>query len=213
MGKSSIEWTDYTWSPIRARVKVDAGEIAATNGFHSLVHIATKMAGHVGPHCEHVSPGCELCYSGTNNHRCLPANGTGLPFDRRSRDLVDVYLDEKILLQPLKWKTPRKCFVENQSDLFGEFVPDELIDRVFAVMALTRHITYQVLTKRAERMRMGRSRLQSSLRAFSGSPTQRTERLAPSQRLVRSLSRRPAAGRRADTKVIAHTSRRAVCVL
>ena len=153
MGSSTaIEWTDCTWSPIRARVKPDAAEIAVTKGYTSLVRIAEKMAGHVGPHCEHVSPGCENCYAGTMNARCLPANGTGLPFDRRARDLVDISIDEKMIEQPLHWRKPRRAFVENQSDLFGEWVPDALIDRVFAVMALTPHITYQVLTKRAERM-------------------------------------------------------------
>ncbi len=127
------------------------------------------MAGRVGPHCEHVSPGCEQCYAETNNHRCLPANGTGLPYDRRSRDLVEVIVDEKILLQPLKWRPvktfngmlsrnlppsyrPRRIFVENQSDLFGEWVTDEMLDRVFAVMALCPQHQFQVLTKRPERM-------------------------------------------------------------
>ena len=150
--KSSIEWTDSTWTPIRARVKQDAAKIAAGRGYSSLIQIATRMAGRVGPHCEHVSPGCELCYSDTNNGRCLPHNGTGLPFDRRSRDLVDVFIDEKILLQPLRWKQGRRVFVCSQTDLFAEFVPDELIDRVFAVMALCPQHTFQVLTKRPERM-------------------------------------------------------------
>jgi protein gp37 len=150
MSKSSIEWTDYTWSPIRVRVKSDAAKIAKAKGYTSLVQIAEKMAGHVGPHCEHVSPGCEKCYAGTNNHRCLPSNGTGLPFDRRSRDLVDVFLDEKILMEPLHWKAPRRIFVENQSDLFGEWVPRVLIDRVVGVMAWCHQHTFQVLTKRAE---------------------------------------------------------------
>ncbi len=153
MGATKIEWCDKSWSPIRAKVKADAGEIAEAKGYSSLVQIATKMAGHVGPHCENVSPGCENCYSDTNNSRCLPANGTGLPFDRRSRDLVDIFVDEKILVQPLKWRKPVKIFVENQSDLFGEFVPDEMIDRVFAVMAFCHQHTFQVLTKREDRMR------------------------------------------------------------
>lgn len=152
MGVTSIEWTNKTWSPLRARVRADAGEIAKAKGYTSLVHIAEKMAGHVGPHCEHVSDGCVNCYSGTNNHRCLPKNGTGLPFDRRSRDLIEPIVDEKILLNPLSWKTPQRVFVENQSDLFGEWVTDEMIDRVFAVMALCPHLTFQILTKRPERM-------------------------------------------------------------
>lgn len=59
---------------------------------------------------------------------------------------------EDALTIPLKWKTPRMCFVNSMSDLFHKDVPFEFIDRVFAVMALTPHITYQVLTKRPERM-------------------------------------------------------------
>ena len=179
--KTGIEWTDSTWSPIRFRVKYDASAIALEKGYSSLVPIAEKMAGRVGSHCEHVSPGCEHCYAETNNHRCLPANGTGLPYDRRSRDLVDAFIDEKILLQPLKWRTlldldarcpnnhlagahgpgidgcicpqrRRRIFVENQSDLFGEWVTDEMLDRVFAIMALSPQHDFQVLTKRPERM-------------------------------------------------------------
>jgi protein gp37 len=171
---TGIEWTDSTWSPLRVRVKPDAAEIARKKGYDSLVQIAERMAGHAGPHCEHVSPGCENCYAETNNHRCLPANGTGLPYDRRSRDLVDSFVDEKILLQPLRWKPilqndgtalpgsdlarkppyrPRRIFVGNQTDIFGEWYTDEMLDRIFAVMAITPHHVYQVLTKRPERMR------------------------------------------------------------
>jgi protein gp37 len=152
MGKTSIEWTDRTWSPIRVRVKADAAAIAHEKGYTSLVSIAERMVGRVGPHCEHVSPGCENCYAGTNNRRCLPSNGTGLPYDRRSRDLVEAFVDERILLEPLKWKEPQRIFVENQSDLLGEWVADEMLDRVFAVMALCPHHTFQILTKRPERM-------------------------------------------------------------
>jgi hypothetical protein len=56
--KTGIEWTDATWSPSRARVKKDAAKIARAKGYTSLVQIAEKMAGHVGPHCEKVSDGC-----------------------------------------------------------------------------------------------------------------------------------------------------------
>jgi protein gp37 len=181
MGSTTgIEWTDSTWSPIRFRVKQDAAAIAQAKGYTSLVSIAERMAGHVGPHCEHVSPGCENCYAETNNHRCLPANGTGLPYDRRSRDLVEPFVDERILLQPLGWRsiphhertgiktrgacecpsTPRRIFVENQSDLFGEWVTDDMLDQSFAMMALCPQHDFQVLTKRSERMRV----------YFSGAP-------------------------------------------
>jgi protein gp37 len=150
--KTAIEWTDATWSPIRARVKEDAAKIAREKRYESLVQIAEKMAGRVGPHCEHVSPGCGNCYAEANNARCLPANGTGLPYDRRARDLVEPFLDESHLRLPLKWRGMERIFVENQSDLFGEWVTDEMLDRVFAVMALCPQYAFQVLTKRPERM-------------------------------------------------------------
>lgn len=150
--KTEIAWTNATWSPLRVRVKQNATEIARDKGYTSLVQIAEKMAGRVGPHCERVSDGCSNCYAESNNHRCLPSNGTGLPYDRRSRDLVEPFVDEKILAEPLKWRTPKRIFVENQSDLFGEWVPDEMIDQVFAVMALCPQHVWQVLTKRPKRM-------------------------------------------------------------
>jgi hypothetical protein len=66
--KSSIQWT-----------KANAAEIAQAKGYTSLVQIAGNMAGRVGPHCEHTSPGCDHCYSEANNGRCLqierPATG------------------------------------------------------------------------------------------------------------------------------------------
>jgi len=158
--KTSIEWTDSTWNPIRVRVKPNAAQIAYAKGYTSLVPIAEKMVGRIGQHCEHVSPGCEHCYAESNNHRCLPGNGTGLPYDRRSRDLVEAFLDEKILLEPLRWREireqgsgisrPRRIFPMNQSDLFAEWVTDAMRDRVFAVMALCPGSIFQVLTKRIE---------------------------------------------------------------
>ena len=165
---TKIEWTDATWSPIRARVRQDAADIAGAKGYRSLVEIASRMAGRVGQHCEHVSPGCEHSYAETNNHRCLPGNGTGLPYDQRSRDLVEVFVDERVLLQPLKWRQikeqtaaeevvgsyhlrPRRIFVENQSDLFAEWVTDEMRDRVCAVGIVSGHIL-QFLTKRPAEM-------------------------------------------------------------
>ena len=64
-----------------------------------------------------------------------------------------VNLDVKALSAPYGWKAPRKVFVNSMSDLFHEGVPDEFIARVWRVMAETRQHTYQVLTKRPERMR------------------------------------------------------------
>jgi protein gp37 len=65
----------------------------------------------------------------------------------------EVRFNEQWLDQPLRWKKPRLIFVCAHGDLFAENVPDEWIDKVFAVMALAPHHTFQVLTKRAKRMR------------------------------------------------------------
>lgn len=148
--KSDIQWTDATWTAIRARVKDDAREIASARKYQHLLPMVRPGA--VGPHCERCSPGCENCYSETNNGRCLPHNGTGLPFTRLARDLIDIFVDENILTQPLHWKKPRRIFVCSQTDLFGEFVPYDFIDRVFDVMWKCPQHQFQVLTKRPERM-------------------------------------------------------------
>jgi protein gp37 len=126
--KSNIEWTDASWTPIRAR---------------------NLKTGKVGWHCEHATTGCEFCYAEGMNKRL----GTGLPFKPGHRKDVEIFLDETMLTQPLRWKKPRTIFVCSMTDLFADFVPDEWIDRIFAVMALTPRHTYQVLTKRAKRMR------------------------------------------------------------
>jgi protein gp37 len=65
----------------------------------------------------------------------------------------EVRVWEKALLDPLKWRKPKRVFVNSMSDLFAYGVTDETIDRVFAVMALAPQHTFQVLTKRPERMR------------------------------------------------------------
>jgi protein gp37 len=64
----------------------------------------------------------------------------------------DLRLVPDKLTEPLHWKKPRRVFVNSMSDLFHEDVPDEYIDQVVAVMAVTSRHTYQLLTKRAERM-------------------------------------------------------------
>lgn len=125
--RTKIEWTDASWTPIRAR------------------NVAT---GNVGWHCSPASPGCENCYAENMNGRL----GTRLPFKPGHRGDVEIFLDEKLLLQPLRWKRPRMIFACSMTDLFGAFVPDEMIDRIFAVMALCPQHTFQVLTKRSKRL-------------------------------------------------------------
>jgi protein gp37 len=125
--KTKIEWTDASWTPIRAQT----------------------VDGKTGWHCEHASEGCRFCYAESMNRRL----GTRLPFKPGHRKDLQIFLDEKALTQPLRWKAPRKIFVCSMTDLFASFVPDDLVDRMFAVMALAPHHTFQILTKRPDRMR------------------------------------------------------------
>jgi protein gp37 len=123
--KSSIEWTDATWNPVTG--------------------------------CSVVSPGCTNCYA-------MKLAGTRLKNHPSRKGLTTmgkagpvwngrISINEQWLTQPLGWKTPRMVFVAAHGDLFHENVPDEVIDRIFAVMALCPQHTFQVLTKRPERMR------------------------------------------------------------
>lgn len=129
---SNIEWTDKTWNPV------------------------------VG--CTPVSPGCLNCYAA---RMAMRLETMGVPGYQRSDEGIriaevrggrsvftgDVRTLDHRLTEPLKWRKPRMVFVNSQSDLFHESVPFEFIDRVFAVMALCPQHTFQVLTKRPERMR------------------------------------------------------------
>ncbi|HYQ66166.1 phage Gp37/Gp68 family protein [Actinophytocola sp.] len=97
--------------------------------------------------CTEVSPGCDHCYARTFAERFR-----GVPGHHFERGF-DVQLRPERLDQPLRWRRPRKVFVNSMSDLFHKDVPDEFIARVFAVMASTPQHTYQILTKRHGRMR------------------------------------------------------------
>lgn len=123
--KTKIEWTDATWNPITG--------------------------------CSVASPGCTNCYAmklaGTRlaHHE----SRAGLTVDGKTGPVWtgEVRFNEQWLDQPLRWRKPRMIFVCAHGDLFHENVPDEWIDRVFAVMALCPQHTFQVLTKRSARMR------------------------------------------------------------
>jgi protein gp37 len=122
---STIEWTDATWQPITG--------------------------------CSIVSPGCTNCYAMKLAGGRLKRHPSrkGLTQDSKAGPVWtgEVRFNEQWLAQPLKWSKPRRIFVCAHGDLFAEKVPDEWIDRVFAVMALAPQHTFQVLTKRAGRMR------------------------------------------------------------
>ena len=91
--------------------------------------------------CTKVSQGCKHCYAERVAERFW-----------KGRAFTDVQCHPERLDQPLRWRKPRRVFVNSMSDLFHEDVPAEFIDRVFAVMALSPQHTFQVLTKRPARM-------------------------------------------------------------
>jgi len=123
---SKIEWCDRSdWNPIRG--------------------------------CTRASEGCRNCYAEAIAARF---SGPGQPWHGFAEKTASgprwtgkVELIEDRLTLPLKWRKPAKIFTNSASDLFHESVPDEWIDRVFAVMALAPQHTFQCLTKRSGRMR------------------------------------------------------------
>lgn len=130
MNKTSIEWTDRVWNPTRG--------------------------------CSRVSEGCRHCYA---ERIAVRFSGPGEPFEgfaissrhpwdqhRRPGWTGRVELIPEKLDEPFRWQKPCRVFVDSMSDLFHEALPDEAIARVFAVMAAAERHTFQILTKRAERM-------------------------------------------------------------
>lgn len=99
--------------------------------------------------CSRVSPGCEHCYAEALS---LRHKWSTKPWTAQNA-AENVILHPDRLGQPLKWKKPRRVFVNSMSDLFHERVPDAFLDQVFGVMAGSSHHRFQVLTKRPERMR------------------------------------------------------------
>lgn len=108
--------------------------------------------------CTKVSPGCDHCYAETFSERF---RGTpGHHFERG----FDLTLRPERLDQPLRWKKPRRVFVNSMSDLFHDSIPDEFIADVFARMWWAPQHTFQVLTKRHGRMRSIMPRILANLR-------------------------------------------------
>ncbi|MBI0533060.1 DUF5131 family protein [Sphingomonas sp. TX0522] len=122
---SPIEWTDATWNPV-------AG-------------------------CSIATAGCTNCYAMRMAAR-LEAMGLekyqGLTRKSGGRYVWTgrIFLDEGALATPVSWRRPRTVFVNSMSDLFHPDVPIEFIARVWDVMARTERHTYQILTKRPDRM-------------------------------------------------------------
>lgn len=125
--KSAIEWTDATWNPT------------------------------IG--CTRVSAGCEHCYAEKRAYRnAVMGNADYQGLTRKHADgsvnwTGEVRMLTERLEQPLHWRTPRRVFVDSMSDLFHEQVPPDFIARAFGVMGACWKHTFQILTKRPERMR------------------------------------------------------------
>jgi protein gp37 len=125
MADTSIEWTDATWNPV-------AG-------------------------CTVLSPGCTNCYAmrmaarldamGMKKYRGLTRKSGG-----RAKWTGKIRLDQEALAVPARWRRPRRIFVNSMSDLFHDAVPVIFVAEVWKVMESTPQHTYQILTKRPERM-------------------------------------------------------------
>ncbi|MFH1730162.1 MAG: phage Gp37/Gp68 family protein [Planctomycetota bacterium] len=123
-----IAWTDATWNPVTG--------------------------------CAKVSPGCANCYAETVANRFWaqqypPIEMINAETDEshlRPREFTDVQCHEDRLDQPLRWRKPRKVFVNSMSDLFHPDVPYQFVARVMDTIIAAPQHTFQVLTKRADRM-------------------------------------------------------------
>lgn len=123
---SNIEWTDATWNPITGCTLVSEG---CRHRYAARI-AATRLKNH------------------PSRKGLARLNASG-----EAKFTGEVRFNKQWLCQPLEWRRPRNIFVCAHGDLFHEGVPDAWIDQVFAVMALCHQHTFQVLTKRPERMR------------------------------------------------------------
>ena len=124
--KSNIEWTDATWTTITG--------------------------------CARVSPGCANCYAermtATRLREQPKYKGLAVITPAGEQHWTgEIRLHESELATPLSWLKPRMVFVNSMSDTFHNDVPKYFLDRLFSFMARCSQHTFQVLTKRAERMR------------------------------------------------------------
>jgi protein gp37 len=130
-GDTTIEWTDRSWGPVRgcSRISPGCGGAVGVGGCY-----AEKIAGRFS------GPG--LPYEGLATRGSNGARWTGV-----------VRLVPEALAAPLRWRAPQRIFVNSMSDLFHEELSNEDIAAVFGVMAACPQHTFQILTKRADRMR------------------------------------------------------------
>jgi protein gp37 len=140
--QSKIEWTESSWNPVRGctRVSPGCGGPGKAGGCYAEV-MAARFS----------DPG--QAFHGFAEMRGGEARWTG-----------KLALVESALSLPLSWRKPRRIFVNSMSDLFHEALPDAAIDKIFFVMSLCPQHTFQILTKRAERMRQYMDRCAARMR-------------------------------------------------
>lgn len=129
MNRTSIEWTDFTANPLKFRA----------------------ADGRVVWACVHASPGCQHCYAETLAKRY----GKGGPFNVPTMNHLTPFLDERECRRMREYGPARgaRCFVGDMTDMFGEWVSDDLLNRLFSnVLECRTDVTWQILTKRANRM-------------------------------------------------------------
>ena len=128
---TKIEWTHRagtkgeTWNPIRAR---------------------NKATGGVGHFCTKVSKGCDNCYAANFQKRFK----NPIRYAKQDTDQVEIFLDETVLTQPLRWKKPRSIFACSMTDIFHEAHQYDWMHKILAVAALCPQHTFIILTKRPE---------------------------------------------------------------
>lgn len=103
--------------------------------------------------CDRISPGCAHCYAKSIHDRRHKAALSGKKMPLQFLQPFEVVTcREDRLDAPRRWRTPKRVFVNSMSDLFHESVPDDFLHRVYHVMEHAGQHTFQILTKRAERM-------------------------------------------------------------
>ncbi|RMF48611.1 MAG: phage Gp37/Gp68 family protein [Bacteroidetes bacterium] len=122
--------------------------------------------------CTKISPGCKHCYAERMARRL---QAMGVPKYRNGFRLT---LHPTVLTEPLRWRTPRMIFVNSMSDLFHHDVPPEFICAVFDVMRQAHWHTFQILTKRAERLRALDSLLDWPPNVWMGVSVERADYIA-----------------------------------
>lgn len=127
---SNIQWCDITANPI---------------------HLIREDGSHGGHWCQKVSPGCANCYAEAQNQSNYFKFASHLPYSGSAPD--NLIFDDKVMQELLKTRSPKKVFLCSMTDLFGEWVLDEWLDRAFVYMRFAPQHTFQILTKRPERMK------------------------------------------------------------